>query len=275
MTTETQNPELTSYDRIVISSSGGKDSQAMLTMMVEAADFYGIDRSRLLVVHADLGRVEWEGTRELAEAQAAHYGLRFEVVSRKQDLLGQVEQRGKWPSSSARYCTSDHKRDQIAKLYTRLAKEVTAETGKPARILECWGIRAEESSARAKKVAFQNNKRASNGRRTVDTWMPIHQWNEAEVWGTIERSGVPHHRAYDLGMPRLSCCFCVLASRNSLLIAGENNPELLDTYVEVEARIGHSFMHNKPISEIREALAAGERGVPHDAPVPMMATCSG
>jgi hypothetical protein len=48
-----------------------------------------------VVVHCDLGpRVEWDGTRELAEEQARHYGLRFEVVSRPQgDILDEVRQR--------------------------------------------------------------------------------------------------------------------------------------------------------------------------------------
>ena len=98
-------PDLAAYDLILVNSSAGKDSQAMLTHLVALADAAGVPRARLVVVHADLGRVEWEGTRELAAEQAAHYGLRFEVVTReKGDLLDQIEQRGMFPSSTARYC---------------------------------------------------------------------------------------------------------------------------------------------------------------------------
>ena len=49
----------------------------MLTHLVELADTQRLNRSRLLVVHADLCRVEWPGTRELAQTEAAAYGLRF------------------------------------------------------------------------------------------------------------------------------------------------------------------------------------------------------
>src|SRR6476659_1130298 len=83
-------PDLTRYHWIVVNSSAGKDSQAMLDYVVEQADRADVSRSRLVVVHADLGRVEWPGTRALAQEQAAAYGLRFETVARREDLLDQV-----------------------------------------------------------------------------------------------------------------------------------------------------------------------------------------
>jgi 3'-phosphoadenosine 5'-phosphosulfate sulfotransferase (PAPS reductase)/FAD synthetase len=214
---------------------------------------------RVVVVHADLGRVEWQGTRELAERQAAHYGLRFEVVSRPQgDLLTHVEPRGMWPDSARRYCTRDHKRGQIYKVLTKLTAEVRGDSKRQVRILNCIGIRAEESPARAKKTPFQYDKKASNAKRHVDTWFPIFDWTEAQVWERIRASGVEHHRAYDLGMPRLSCVFCVFAGRDALLIAGKHNRALLDEYVAVEKRIGHTFRKNLPILKIAEAVDAGE-----------------
>ncbi|MFF7415647.1 hypothetical protein ACFZBG_40600, partial [Streptomyces lydicus] len=118
-------------DWVVISSSGGKDSQAMLSYVVQRARALG-RLDKVVVVHADLGRVEWAGTRELAELQARLAGVRrFEVVQAKEaDLLDRVEirygklkakaqrealERGEdpatakvppaWPSSAARWCT--------------------------------------------------------------------------------------------------------------------------------------------------------------------------
>jgi len=79
--------DLAQYDIILINTSAGKDSQAMLDYIAEQARAAGVT-DRLVAVHADLGRVEWEGTRELAEAQAKHYGIRFEVVKKNGgDLL--------------------------------------------------------------------------------------------------------------------------------------------------------------------------------------------
>lgn len=278
MVNENHNPDtpdlaaldLNDYDWVLISSSAGKDSQAMLTTMVEKCAAAGVKRSRLVVVHADLGRVEWLGTKDLAERQAKHYGLRFEVVTRPQgDLLHQVEfqRNGLWPSSTNRYCTSDHKRGQILKLLTRLTNETRAaeNTKRRIKILDCWGIRAEESTERAKKDELSINKKGTNKKRLTHTYLPVFNFTENEVWATIKRSGVEHHRAYDLGMPRLSCCFCIYSGRDSLLIAGEHNPELLEEYVALEKRVKFDFMYKKPLSEIQDALARGERGKKHMA----------
>jgi 3'-phosphoadenosine 5'-phosphosulfate sulfotransferase (PAPS reductase)/FAD synthetase len=91
----TEVPRLVDYDICLVNSSAGKDSQAMLTHIVELADQQQYPRERIVVVHADLGRVEWEGTRDLAQAHDATYGLQFEVVRRdKGDLLAQIEARG-------------------------------------------------------------------------------------------------------------------------------------------------------------------------------------
>lgn len=261
-------PDLGAYGRTLVNSSAGKDSQAMLTYLAELADAQGVSRDRLLVVHADLGRVEWAGTRELAERQAAAYGLRFEVVSRGEDLLDQVVTRHEtlrakgdtttpaWPSSAARYCTSDQKTSQVAKLMTRLAAEHrTAGNTAPLRILNCLGIRAAESPARAKKSPLGPDP-ASNGRRTVTRWLPIFEWSDAEVWATIRRSGLPYHPAYDAGMPRLSCVFCVLAGRRELVLAARLNPDLARQYVAVEKRVGHTFKNGQSIADI-----AAEAGV--------------
>jgi hypothetical protein len=46
----------------------------MLDYVVEQARAQGVPLARLVVVHADLGRVEWQGTAELARRQAEAYG---------------------------------------------------------------------------------------------------------------------------------------------------------------------------------------------------------
>jgi 3'-phosphoadenosine 5'-phosphosulfate sulfotransferase (PAPS reductase)/FAD synthetase len=162
-------PALADYDWILINSSAGKDSMAMLAYLVGLADAAGVERRRIVVVHADLGRVEWAGTRELAEYHARTLGLRFEVVARQEDLLDHVLTRnatlrarpdddGKapaWPSNSARWCTSDHKSSQVSKLITRLVAESDPRRlGRRVKILNALGIRASESIARSKKIPF-------------------------------------------------------------------------------------------------------------------------
>jgi 3'-phosphoadenosine 5'-phosphosulfate sulfotransferase (PAPS reductase)/FAD synthetase len=73
-------PDLTAYGILLVNSSGGKDSQALLDCVHARADGQSVT-DRITVVHADLGDVEWPGTRQLAQAQAARYDVRFEGVA--------------------------------------------------------------------------------------------------------------------------------------------------------------------------------------------------
>ena len=263
----TEQPNLTEWDIILLNSSGGKDSQTMIREVVRQADAAGVSRDRLVVVHADLGRVEWKGTKELAQEQAAAYELEFHSVKRETgDLLEHVEKRGMWPSPKARYCTSDHKRAQISKVVTKLGDEYRTRIGSPLRganrakfrLLNCVGLRAEESTARRKKLPYVLNTKLTNQSRTVYDWHPILAWTEDAVWASIKKSGVRYHEAYDEGMPRLSCIFCIFAPQSALILAGKHNPELLAEYVALEERIDHKFKVDLSLAEVQAAVEADE-----------------
>lgn len=267
---ETQRPDLTSYDVIEISSSAGKDSQAMTFYVAGLLRAQGL-LDRGVVVHADLGRVEWPGTPELAAEHARLAGLRFMKVKRPQgDLLQHVEAMGKWPMPTQRYCTADHKRGQIYTAFTVLADEarerLTHEAAvaghrftRPIRILNCVGLRAEESPGRAKRPALSRDPKPSGRRKVVDVWLPIQDWTTAQVLDACRASGAPMHPAYDAGLPRASCVFCIYAPEAALQIAGLAHPELLAEYVTVEQRIGHTFKRHLPIAKVAADLAAGIR----------------
>lgn len=274
-------------DWIVLSSSGGKDSQAMLSYVTRRARALEM-LHKVVVVHADLGRVEWQGTRELAEEQARLAGVtRFEVVRAKgADLLdrvvlryqklkakveGEARERGEdpaavkvppaWPSSSARWCTSDVKRGPIWTLFTRLAGELS-HLGRPVRILNCIGQRAAESDNRAKLAPVEIDRSASNGKRHITTWRPIHAWSDADVWREIARSGLPYHEAYDWGNRRLSCMFCVLGCTGDLVNAARRVPEMATAYAETEVTVETDFKKGLSMREIirRAAELDAEHG---------------
>lgn len=267
---ETTVPDLRDYDIILVASSGGKDSQVMLDLVAEQAKAAGV-LNRVVVVHNDLGKtarghsVEWPGTAELARKQAEHYGVRFEITRRKQGgLFQEIQQRGKWPSAKARYCTSDQKTSQAMILVTALVSGIRAKwlqvlravELRPVTVLYCVGLRAQESKGRAAKPVLAKDTTYSNGRRTVMRWHPILHWTEAEVWARIKASGVPHHPAYDQGMSRLSCSLCVLASKADLMCAARLRPELAAEYAELEEQMGHQFRADISMRQIIE-LAAG------------------
>jgi 3'-phosphoadenosine 5'-phosphosulfate sulfotransferase (PAPS reductase)/FAD synthetase len=263
-------PDLSRYDIIALSTSGGKDSQALLDLVVELAQNAGV-RDRLVAIHADLGdRVEWPGTAELAEEQAARYGLRFVKVARRGegDLLDRIRARGKFPDAARRFCTSDFKTNPIHTAFTALVSELRESPswrGGPANLLNAMGMRAAESPKRARRSPYARNTRASNGRRRVDDWLPLFHWSEGEVWQRVRAAGTPVSPVYALGLGRHSCTFCVLASRKDLVRAAQLRPRLAEEYARVEAESGHRFRNDLPMAEIiaqagSEQAAVGRPG---------------
>jgi 3'-phosphoadenosine 5'-phosphosulfate sulfotransferase (PAPS reductase)/FAD synthetase len=251
---------LNDYDLILVNTSGGKDSSVAAFVVTRMAEEWDV-KSRIVLVHATFAE-EWAGTVDLVRKQAEQLALPLVVVERGEDLLKYVERRGMWPSSQQRYCTSDFKRAPIDKVITARAPGLD----KPAKVLNVMGIRADESPARAKRQAFKHDERRTNGRRIVDEWLPIFSMTLERVWAIIKANGIPVHPAYALGMPRLSCVFCIFAPKAALVLAGKHNPELLRRYAEVEKKIGHQF-RGEPgkkgglsMAEVLDAVEAGASG---------------
>ncbi|WP_422105554.1 phosphoadenosine phosphosulfate reductase family protein [Winogradskyella sp.] len=247
--------DLNKYDLVVVNSSGGKDSVCALYMIVSMAKHQKFPLSRIKVSHQDLGDMEWKGTKELVKKQAAMFGLFVEIEKRidkngyAEDLLEYVERRGMWPSRNQRYCTSDFKRAPGDKVIRRLSNKIDAK-----RVLSVFGFRKEESPQRAKKKRLSLIKRLTTNTREVYECNPILHWTTDRVWSCINNHSLPYHDAYAKGMPRLSCIFCIFSPFDALVVAGKENPELLDRYVEVEKKIGHTFRNEFSISEVKQAI---------------------
>ncbi|MGY1969655.1 phosphoadenosine phosphosulfate reductase domain-containing protein [Nocardia gipuzkoensis] len=253
--------------------SGGKDSQATLDVIVEAATEAGV-LDRVRTVHADMGRAQWPGTSALAAEHAAHYGLgdRHRTVKRERgDLYSRVLERRKFPGHKYRWCTSDFKRGPVRKWETELVGTVreSGVTDRPVRVLRVMGHRAQEGTDRGKLAPFVHDAGAtclcqacsaaretgaaprgtqSNSRRHVDTWLPIHGWPVEQVWARLSGAGTRIHEAYTLGMSRLSCMFCIFANRRDLETAVRANPEAADEIAAIENEIGHTFRADLPIA---------------------------
>lgn len=210
-----------------VSHSGGKDSQAMYNVLSGIIPY-----GQLVVVHSDLGEVEWTGVKEHIIANVKHP---VNVVAAGKTLLGMVAQRKMWPSSSCRQCTSDLKRNPIMKF---IRNDMKARGAKIA--INCTGIRAVESTARAKKTPFEINKAETNGVRTMYNWMPIFNLSTYDVWENIREAGQKPFWAYEKN-ERLSCVFCIMGSLNDLRHGAEKNPILYKKYVDLEKQIGHTM----------------------------------
>lgn len=237
----------------VLNDSGGKDSQAMRIFVRDL-----LPRRQLLVVHASLGDVEWPGALEHAQAGAERDGIPFIVARAAKTFFEMVARRfavrpesPSWPSASNRQCTSDLKRDPIAREIRRYLKASGFSS-----VVNCMGIRADESAGRAKQLDVRRSERNSIAGREWWDWLPIHAMTRAEVFSTIQAAGEEPHAAYAAGNERLSCMFCIMGSRNDLRNAAIHNPELYRRYVEAERRTGYTMHQSRlPLTQLTGVCA--------------------
>jgi len=239
----------------VVSHSGGKDSQATLIEVLRQ-----VPAAQVLVVHATLGDLEWPGALEHAEAQAKAAGVPFLVArayykdGSPKTLLNKVEHQfarrpgvPSWPSGGQRWCTSELKTGPIEREIRRYAAARGIKL-----IVSCTGLRAQESDDRAERPAWSLNKDNSVAGRSWFDWLPIHELTTLDVFQMIERNGEKPHPAYAAGNERLSCLFCIYASKNDIARAAKAHPEVLAKYSELEARTGYTMhiRHRRPLAQL-------------------------
>ncbi len=241
----TWTPTLADYAGVVVCVSGGKDSQAILERVCEQAAREGV-LDRVVAVHARTG-AGWPQSEPHCAYLCEQYGIPLHVVLPLRPLPESIRRRGMWPSASCRYCTSDHKRDPIAKFIRR---RWPARGKEDLRVLVVSGERREESPHRARLPEFAADRRLTAGRREVLHWWPILDLSTEEVFAEIRATGFPHHVAYDLGSTRVSCALCVLASENDLRVGAKHNPDLARLYLRLEEEMGHTFRPGRSLAEI-------------------------
>lgn len=278
---------------LISSASAGKDSQAMAIALSRLRRERGWT-GRFVLLHADVGRMEWKFSLEHCRLIAEEVGAEFYVVKNaKRDLLQGIHERmakrpdaPPFPSSAARWCTSDFKRGP-------LSKWMRNNVGRGEVAVSACGFRREESAARRKQPFMERRKDCCSPQknRTVYNWNPILEYSLADVWSEIGHSleeltsvqtqiaefvadeaprldairaraielGFRGHVSYALTNERCSCCFCVLGSESDARNAAPYHREVLAELIGIEQASGFTFQQKKPIQRLDEFLAEQQR----------------
>jgi DNA sulfur modification protein DndC len=243
--------------------SAGKDSQAMYHTIKRL-----VRPDQIVVVHANLGRVEHDGVIEHIEATVD--GLPVNVVQNKvKDFIGMVLLRGMFPSPQYRQCTSDLKTGPLDVFIRKTMKERGAKVA-----FNCIGLRAEESRQRAMKNPLWINKRLTlkpNKKgvvaRTVFDWMPIFSLKTDEVFDTIYNAGQAPHPAYgERGekYSRLSCRFCIMGCKQDIAHGAQTYPDHYAQIIALENVTGHTMFCRKVKGETVPYSLAEKAGITPD-----------
>lgn len=202
--------------KILVSFSGGKDSQACL---IQAFKQYG--GGDLIAVFCDTG---WEhpDTYKHVNDVCLQMGVRLITLKSKYDFVSLAVHKKRFPSTNARFCTSELKMKPMIDYVLSLKESC----------IIIQGIRAGESTARAAmeeecmyfKSYFQPNKkgRTENYRsKDVKEWCsqfdasvlrPIFKWSAQQVIDCILDAGQKPNPLYYRGFSRVGCFPCIMSA---------------------------------------------------------------
>lgn len=230
--------------KILVSFSGGKDSQACLIQAVKQYRANKID-----AVFCDTG---WEhpDTYQHITDVCSQMGVNLITLKSKNDFVSLAEYKKRFPSTKARFCTSELKMKPMIDYILKL--------GESCIIIQ--GIRAGVSPARASMepecMYFQsyfqpnvNGKKETYRGKEVREWCskydasvirPIFQWTAQDVINCILDAGQKPNPLYYRGFSRVGCFPCIMCRQNEIRELMKDEP-MKQRLLDAEHKIGRSF----------------------------------
>jgi 3'-phosphoadenosine 5'-phosphosulfate sulfotransferase (PAPS reductase)/FAD synthetase len=235
----------------IISLSGGKDSTAMLLMMLERKEpihsvvFFDTgwefpemyDHLDLLEKNTGIKIIRLHPKRSFN-----HWMFDRKVIPRKGPLKGKVRFRGLgWPRADFRWCTGK-KFDEFKK-YTNKIKDHTM----------CIGLVADEQ-ARIKIKTKTQAERNKNSR------YPLSEWgiSEKEALRYCVDHGYDWHGLYNV-FDRVSCFCCPFKRKAELKALYTHYPDLWWKLRQMDENSRTTFKYGKTIKDIERVFAEEDR----------------
>lgn len=279
--------DLHSYDRYIVSFSGGKDSTALLLFLLDN----GVPKEKIELWHQEIdGRgpalFDWEVTpdycrklgqafgvpvlfqwkeggfrREMLRENSLTAPVRFELPDGTTGLAGGTSgtysTRRKFPQPSpdlrTRWCSAYLKIDVCAAALRHDPRFLDTRT------LVLSGERGEESRQRAGYAVFEPDRAdLRNGKKTfrhIDRFRPLRDWKEGQIWDILEKYRVRPHPCYFLGFGRCSCKFCVFGGADQFASAACVSRCTFDTLADFEKDFGCTLKRD---TDLRSLVTKGK-----------------
>ena len=268
---------LTQHAPVAIGISGGKDSSACAWAVMAYLNQIGHRGPRVLI-HADLGQIEWEDSARICQQVAEQLGIPLITVQRPQGgMIDRWLQRWQanveryknlscvslilpWSTPSMRFCTSELKTAIICQRLTELFPN--------QKIISVSGVRRAESKDRqntpVQKIqpALLRKKKKTSG----ITWNPLVDWSLAQVWAAHKAGQLPLHQAYrQYGCSRVSCSFCIMSSQPDLrgALKAPHNHVAYRLLVKLESESSFSFQGSTWLASLAPELLTLEQQMAH------------
>ncbi|WP_426455371.1 phosphoadenosine phosphosulfate reductase family protein (plasmid) [Paenibacillus sp. S-38] len=261
ITTLKRMPELDLGQHIIVSFSGGKDSQAIFIL---ARMRYS--KHVIVPLFADT-KDEWQDTYVFLNVFAEWMDIPINWADSMgiHHMLREVMPF--FPKPGTRHCTKNLKMlpqrdwmddrgyDQVR--YDRQPAMLRNAKGKHKYpvLLQApqmvSGERWQESENRASLPFDERNE-------TLLRWThrPVLDWTIDEVWQLVFWMQSPVNEVYLKGIKRVACAGCIFASTKEIYTLGQYDPEKLEEWVETERIIGHPRNKTASFAKIYSKLVA-------------------
>lgn len=240
----------------IVSVSGGKDSTALLLLAIER------ETENLQAVFADTGHehpqtyeyvqylndnvfpirtvradftADIERKRGFVATKWREQGIAEETVLRAIETLQPTGNpfldlciwKGRFPSTKARFCSEELKRNPIVEQ----VQLPLIEQGD--NIMSWQGVRADESLARRHLTERELKGTWPNG---AELWnyRPILTWTAEDCFAMHRKHGIKHNPLYEQGMGRVGCMPCIHARKDELLAISQRFPDQIKRVAEWE-----------------------------------------
>jgi 3'-phosphoadenosine 5'-phosphosulfate sulfotransferase (PAPS reductase)/FAD synthetase len=262
----------------IVSVSGGKDSTALLLLAIER------ETENLSAVFADTGNeheityeyvdylnrevfpirtVKADFTDQIAKKAEfvrnnwINHGVSLEKIYRALEVLKPTGNpfldmciwKGRMPSSKARFCTEELKRNPIIEqVYFPILSDGD-------EVYSWQGVRRDESRARADLLEIE----AVGG--GLFNYRPILDWKAADCFAMHKKHGIKHNPLYQQGMGRVGCMPCINCRKDELHQISQRFPEVIERIAEWEKivkdaakRDGATYFPNEKGDDIHQAV---------------------
>lgn len=282
----------------IVSVSGGKDSTALLLLAIERetenlqavfadtghehpqtyeyVEYLSENVHPIRVIRADFSE-DIARKREFVNTKWREHGVSDEKIARAMAALQPTGNpfldlcvwKGRFPSTKARFCSEELKRNPI----NEQVNMPLIEAGDS--IISWQGVRADESINRRNLPELELKASWPNG---AELWnyRPILKWTAEDCFAMHKKHGIKHNPLYEQGMGRVGCMPCIHCRKDELLEISKRFPEELDRIAEWEKvvakaskRDGSTFFstaddHGEGVWEVVEWAKTSRGGKQYD-----------